>query len=53
MKIILYTTDCPKCKVLKSKLDAKGIPYEESRSVEEMLAKGIRQAPMLLSLIHI
>lgn len=45
--IILYSTGCPQCKVLKQKLDAKGIHYIENNSVDEMLALGIRQAPTL------
>ena len=26
--VILYSTGCPKCQVLKSKLDSKNISYE-------------------------
>lgn len=47
MKIILYTTDCPKCKILKRKLDAKKVSYDENHSIDEMIAKGISHAPML------
>lgn len=45
--IILYSTGCPLCKVLKSKLDEKGIAYEENNSIDEMQALGITQVPML------
>lgn len=45
--IILYSTGCPKCKVLKMKMDAKGIKYSENNSVDEMLALGIKSAPVL------
>ena len=46
-EVILYSTGCPQCKVLKQKLDAKGIAYTENNSVDEMLELGIRQAPTL------
>lgn len=45
--VVFYTTGCPKCWVLKKKLDAKGIKYEENNSVMEMLALGITQVPVL------
>ncbi len=45
--IVLYSTDCPKCKVLKKKLEEKGIAYQENNSVEEMLSLGINQVPVL------
>ena len=47
MNVILYSTGCPKCKVLKQKLDSKAIQYTENNSVEEMLALGIMQVPVL------
>lgn len=45
--IVLYSTDCPKCKVLKKKLEEKGIAYQGNNSVEEMLSLGINQVPVL------
>lgn len=45
--VVLYTTGCPRCKVLKSKLDAKGIQYEENDCVDEMRELGITNVPML------
>lgn len=45
--VVFYTTGCPKCGVLKKKLDAKGIKYEENNSVMEMLSLGITQVPVL------
>lgn len=45
--IVLYSTDCPKCKVLKKKLEEKGIAYQENNSVKEMLSLGINQVPVL------
>lgn len=43
----LYTTHCPKCMVLESKLKDKGIEYEEITDVDVMLEKGFQQAPVL------
>lgn len=45
--IILYSTGCPKCIVLKEKLDAKGIKYTINNNTEEMAALGITQVPVL------
>ena len=47
MNVILYSTGCPKCNVLKRKLEAKNIQYEENNSVEEMLSIGITNVPMI------
>lgn len=45
--IILYEHGCPRCKVLKSKLDQKGIEYEDISDVEIMKSKGFQEAPKL------
>jgi len=45
--IILYSNDCPKCKILKQKLDQKQITYEECNDVELMIKKGFLSMPML------
>lgn len=45
--LILYSTGCPKCEVLKKKLADKGITYTENNSVDEMLALGITQVPVI------
>ena len=47
MKVILYSTNCPRCKVLKTKLEQKKIQYEECNDIEEMLKLKIKMAPML------
>lgn len=47
MSIILYSTGCPKCNVLKSKLKEKNIEFVENNSVEEMARLGITQVPVL------
>ena len=46
-QIILYEHGCPRCKVLKMKLDQKGIQYETVSDIEEMKAKGFVEAPKL------
>lgn len=47
MEIILYSTGCPKCNVLKKKLAAKGITYTENNNTEQMVALGIDTVPIL------
>lgn len=47
MNIIFYSTGCPKCKVLKNKLDAKGLEYTVIEDVDEMAKAGLRSAPAL------
>ena len=47
MKVILYTTHCPKCKILETKLKQKNIEYEECSDIEEMLKLEIQEAPQL------
>lgn len=47
MSLTLYSTGCPKCKVLKTKLEAKNIPYEENHDVNEMQSLGISSVPVL------
>lgn len=45
--VILYSTHCPKCRVLETKLNQKNIEYEECNDIEEMLKLGIQEAPQL------
>lgn len=46
--ITIYTTaTCPKCKILKKKLDDKGIAYEEFTDEDEMQRMGIMSVPVL------
>lgn len=47
MKVILYTTHCPRCEVLKTKLEQKNIEYSEVTSIDDMLSLGIKAVPML------
>jgi len=45
--IKLYSTNCPKCKVLEMKLKQKKIEYSVSTDINDMLAHGIKSAPAL------
>lgn len=45
--IIFYSTNCPKCKVLKAKLDKTNIQYSVSENVDKMLQLGIQSVPAL------
>lgn len=47
MEIILYSTGCPKCNVLKKKLDDQNIGYSENTNIETMTSLGIEQVPVL------
>jgi len=46
-KIILFSNNCPKCKILKTKLDQKQITYEECNDVDIMIENGFLSMPML------
>lgn len=47
MEVILFSTGCPKCRVLESKLKQKGINYVENNDVELMQEKGFVSVPKL------
>lgn len=47
MNVVMYSTGCPKCKILKKKLDEKKVVYEEETDVEKMKSKGIDRVPVL------
>lgn len=47
MKVILYTTHCPKCSVLEKKLAAKNISYTEITDIDVMTNKGFYAVPIL------
>lgn len=44
---VLYTSHCPKCKVLEAKLKQKNVQYVECDDVQVMIGKGIKSAPQL------
>lgn len=45
--IVLYTTHCPKCKVLESKLNKKNIKYNICEDINIIQNKGIIALPAL------
>ena len=46
--VTIYTTEtCPKCKILKMKLTAKGIDYKECTDMEIMEFLELRSVPYL------
>jgi len=47
MKIKLYSNDCPKCKILKERLDEKEIEYEEKNDTEFLKKHGIFSFPAM------
>ena len=51
MKIILYSTDCPRCKVLEKKLGQKKIDFEVNKNLDDVLKiaseNNLSSAPLL------
>lgn len=47
ISIILYSTGCPKCSILKKKLEEKKIPYDTVTDIKEMITLGINEVPVL------
>ena len=47
MNVVLYSTGCPKCKVLEVKLNMKEIEYNVITDVSVMESKGFMSVPML------
>lgn len=45
--IVVYTTGCPKCKVLESKMKAKGIEYDPIDDVDNIRSKGFLHVPVM------
>lgn len=46
--ITLFSTGCPKCKVLEKKLNDKQIQYNTETNVDKMLELDITQIPALM-----
>lgn len=46
-KIVLYTTHCGKCEVLRKKLDSKNISYEMIQDIQIISSKGFTSMPVL------
>ena len=47
MNIVLYSTGCPKCSVLKKKLDEKNVEYSVETDENKMTKLGITTVPVL------
>ena len=49
MHVILHTTNCPKCKILETKLNMKNIAFQKNEDidVELLREKGFMSAPVL------
>lgn len=45
--VILYSTNCPRCRIIEKKLQDKGIKFELFNNVDAMIAKGFKEAPKL------
>lgn len=45
--MVLYTTHCPMCRVLKKKLDEAHIDYTECDDIDVMKSKNIVSVPQL------
>lgn len=47
MQVTMYTTHCPRCRVLDLKLKEKKIAYEEVSDIDEIRSLGILSVPYL------
>ena len=47
MNVVLYSNNCPKCRILTTKLEQKSISYEEVNDVDLMMRKRFTTVPML------
>ena len=43
----LISNGCPKCKILQAKLDEKGLEYEKSDNMQELIDLGFKTVPVL------
>lgn len=46
-ELILYSTGCPKCKILEKKLNEIKVLFTTNNNVDEMLSLGLSSAPAL------
>jgi glutaredoxin-related protein len=47
MQVKLYSSNCPKCRILKQKLTDSKIEFEEENDVQTMLNMGLDTMPIL------
>jgi hypothetical protein len=45
--LVLFSTGCPKCTILKKKLDSKNIKYEVTDNLEPLVENHIMSIPVL------
>ena len=45
--ITFYSTGCPRCKMLKQRLDSENIPYTVVNDIQAMKDRGIQTVPVL------
>lgn len=45
--ITLYSTNCPKCKIIEQKLEQYNIPYLKINNVDEMVELGLEEVPVI------
>lgn len=45
--VVLYSTGCTNCNILKKQLDNSGIEYEINSNTKEMIELGITDVPVL------
>ena len=45
--VTLFSTNCPKCRVLEQKLNQKKIDFDISDNIQEVIDKGFMSAPVL------
>lgn len=45
--VTLYSNNCPRCRVLKKKLEEKKIEYDEVNDIDQMVEMGFNTTPVL------
>lgn len=45
--MILFSNDCPKCKILESRLNSKNIEFIKNDNFEKLIEAGFNSAPIL------
>ena len=45
--VTLYSNNCPRCRVLKKKLEEKKIEYNEVNDIDQMVEMGCNTTPVL------
>ncbi len=47
MKVVFYSTHCPRCNILEKKMKQKNIQYEEVNDIDIITTKGYLTVPVL------